>query len=213
MSFVEVTGDKYTQLLIWRLSSDAPELTWIKQCRDILTPHLYPGITLLDIGCATGYAYKSFRQYDVNYTGIDIEPKYLDIATRWFYGQSARFIHHDIEIARPPVNADVVICGATLEHCSTLMPALDNILSSANHFLLLRTMLGDFEDIYSIPSPVNKYRKIWCKHTNQYSVNNVLDYIESQGFKTTLFNDEYTQSRQKEIDSTLRKFLVVFAEK
>ena len=50
MSFVEVTGDKYTQLLIWRLSADAPELTWVKQCRDILSPYLYPGVTLLDIG-------------------------------------------------------------------------------------------------------------------------------------------------------------------
>ena len=65
MSFVEVTGEGYTELLRKRLTGEIPELIWLKQFRKILTPHLLPGASFLDVGCATGYAYKSFKDYGV----------------------------------------------------------------------------------------------------------------------------------------------------
>lgn len=102
MSFTEITGPEYTELLLKRLRGEVPELTWLKQFRNILRPHLRPGVTLLDIGCATGYANNSFREFGAVYTGLDVEPEYLKIAAQWFFDiPGADFLQYDITTSPP----------------------------------------------------------------------------------------------------------------
>src|SRR5262245_27459863 len=116
MTFVEITGSNYTDLLRRRLTGETPELTWVQQFRDLLSPYLKPGASLLDLGCATGYAYKSFQKFDLRYTGLDVENTYLDIARDYFAGNGAcKFLQHNIMEQPSPVKADIVICSATLE--------------------------------------------------------------------------------------------------
>ena len=85
--FVEVTEEGYTDLLIRRLKGEEPELTFVQQFRGLLAADLTPGASLLDVGCATGYAYHGFRGAGLAYTGIDIEERYLGIARDWFAGR------------------------------------------------------------------------------------------------------------------------------
>lgn len=49
MGFIEITGPDYTELLLKRLQGKVPELTWLKQFRNILQPELRRGVTMLDI--------------------------------------------------------------------------------------------------------------------------------------------------------------------
>lgn len=214
MSFTEITGPEYTEDLLKRLRGEVPELTWLKQFRNILVPNLYPGVTLLDIGCATGYAYNSFREFGVVYTGLDIEAEYLEVAKRWFCDiPEVNFIQHAVTASAPPQTAEIVICSAMLEHCPCLMPALQHLVDAANRILILRTWLGEVEHIYSIPSPVAQYKSTHRKHDNQYSFKDVLGYIQGRGFKTRVYRDEYTDSMPQFLDGVVRTFYIVRAEK
>ena len=213
MSFTEITGPEYTELLLKRLRGEVPELTWLRQVRDILRPNLRPGVTLLDIGCATGYAYNSFKGFGVVYTGLDVEPEYLKIAAQWFSNiPEVDFIQYDI-VAPPPRTAEITICSAMLEHCPYLMPALQHLVDGAERILILRTFLGDIEHIHTIPSPVPEYKDTHRKYNNQYSFKDVLGYIEGRGFKTRVYRDEYTDSMPQFVDGVVRTFYVVYAEK
>mgnify|MGYP000126707621 CR=1 FL=1 len=66
MTFVKIEGYEYTKILTERLEGKVPERTFLKQFRKILKPHLKQGTGLLDVGCATGYAYNSFKEFIEN---------------------------------------------------------------------------------------------------------------------------------------------------
>lgn len=214
MSFIEITGPGYTELLQSRLAGKVPELTWLKQFRNILRPYLHPGVTMLDVGCATGYAYNSFKEFKVFFTGLDVEPEYLKIASQWFADiPEVDLVQCDITISPPPKTAEIVICDAILEHCPSLMPGLQHLVEGAEKILMLRTFLGDIEQIHTIPSPVPEYRDTYQKYTIQYSFKDVLGYIEGKKFKTRVYRDEYTDSMPQFIDRVVRTFYVIYAEK
>lgn len=213
MSFTEITGAEYTQLLMKRLSGEVEELTWLRQLRQILGPTLAPGTSVVDVGCATGYAYNSLRSFGVKYVGVDIERTYLDIARQWFTGNPAiDFVEHDINAAAPPV-ADVAVCSATLEHCPELMPALRHLVDAARRVVVLRSFFGDCDDIHFIPSPVAEFRTTHRKYTNQYALRSVLEYLDSQGLRTKVYRDAATDSIPQLVDRALRTFYVVYGEK
>ena len=214
MGFIEITGPDYTELLLKRLQGKVPELTWLKQFRNILQPKLRRGVTMLDIGCATGYAYNSFKEFGIVYTGLDIEPEYLKVAAQWFSGiTEVNFIRHDITISAPPKTAEIVICSAMLEHCPCLEPTLGNLVSGAERTLMLRTFLGAVEHIHCIPSPVPEHRDTHQKYNNQYSFKDVLGYIEGRGFNTRVYRDQYTDSMPQFVDGVERTFYIVYGEK
>ena len=64
-----------------------------------------------------------------------------------------------------------------------------------------------------INSPVQPRRKNPRKHTNQYAFKDVLGYIESRGFKTRTYRDQYTDSIPQYVDGAVRTFCVVYSEK
>ena len=214
MSFTEITGSAYTELLQKRLAGEVPELTWLGQFRDILRPQLRQGVSMLDVGCATGYAYRAFEGFGIAYTGLEFESAYLEIAREWFAGaESVEFIDHDVVEAPPPKTADIVISSAMLEHLPGHMPALKHLADSALRTFLLRTFLGESEQIHSIPSPVSEYRATHFKYNNQYGFSAVLGYLESRGFQTRVLRDRYTESAPQWVDGVIRSFYVVEAHR
>jgi SAM-dependent methyltransferase len=212
MAFVEITGPDYTEFMRKRLQGEVPGQVWLQQFRQMLRPHLGPGVTLLDVGCGSGYAYKTFQEFGVIYTGLDWEPEYLKIGAEHFAGSpEVSFIRHDIAAAPVPLRADIVICSATIEHCPALMPALQHLVEATRKILLLRTFLGLVEHINAIPSPVPEFPDV-KKHTNQYAFTDVLGYITSCSFRTRVYRDEYTDSMPQYVDQVMRTFYVVQAE-
>ena len=159
--FVHAVDPDYFELLVKRLDNDQPELTFLAQFRDLISDQTKPGANLLDIGCATGYAYCSFRKAGLRYVGIDIEQDYLDVAKKHFSADTdAAFAHHDIARAPYLPRMDVVICDAVLEHLPALEPGLTNIAGSCCGVLLLRTFLGPDQDLYDRPhqTPLSRTR-------------------------------------------------------
>lgn len=214
MGFFEITGDAYLDLMRQRLTGDLPELTWLQQVRDVLTPDLTAGASILDVGCGTGYAYRSFERFGVSYCGIDIEERFLAIARDWFRDNPAvSFGQHDITRAPSPVSADVVICSATLEHAPALMPSLEHLAQAAGKVLVLRTFLGEDEELVRLPSPVPEFRDTMFKHSNQYAFGDVLRALHDLGFTIRVQPDRYTQSMPELVDGLVRRFYVVVARR
>lgn len=213
MAFVEITGPEYTEFMRKRLQGEVPNLTWLQQFSTMLRPHVRPGVRLLDVGCGSGYAFNTFKEFGVIYTGLDWEPEYLKIGAEHFAGNpDVSFIRHNIADAASPRSADLVICSATLEHCSALMPALKHMVDATEAVLLLRTFLGPDEHIHAIPSRVPQCPDA-KKQNNQYAFKDVLGYIDSQSFRTRVYRDEYTDSMPQYVDQVMRTFYVVMAER
>lgn len=219
MSFFEVAGTDYLELLRKRLAGEVPELVWLKQCRALCGPHLPAHPLILDIGCATGYTYNAFKQFDPRYIGVDVEPKFLCLAKQHFSGNpKVQFHEHDINTAPLPpqilsARADLVICSAIVEHFPSLLPSLANIAATVGGQLFLRTFLGETDEIRSIASPVPEFSATHRKHSNRYAFGGVLGWLGENGFKVKTVRDEYTDSMPYWIDGAVRTFYIVVAER
>ena len=219
MSFFEITGTDYLELLRKRLVGDLPELTWLQQCRALCGPHLPGDPLILDIGCATGYTYNAFKQNDPRYIGVDVEPKFLQLAREHFSSSpKVQFHEHDINTAPLPARimperADLVICSAIIEHFPSLLPSLANIAATVGGQLFLRTFLGETDEIHSVASPVPEFAATHRKYSNRYSFRSVLGWLGTNGFRVKTVRDQYTESAPYWIDGAVRSFYIVLAER
>lgn len=208
LTFETVTAPDYLELLIRRLNDDTP-LTWLVQAREILESDVKVHTSILDIGCATGYAAKVFPELE--YLGIDVEDQYLEIAREHFPGDDrVKFLSHDM--MRPiEGRKDIVILNAVLEHCPTLSPTLDNVIASTGKTLLIRTFLGEVQQIHTVPSPKPAFADTVRKFSNQYAFTKVFRTLERHGFAGTVIRDRYTDSLPRYVDGAMRTFYFVKA--
>lgn len=212
MSFTAITVPEYTDIVRERLVGETPEMTWLKQFREILTPYLSAKRTIVDFGCCTGYAYKSFAGFGVDYIGVDFEDAFLDIG-RNYYGSnpSVRFLRHDINLAPARVRGDIVISSAMLEHCPSLSPALEHMADAAIDILLLRTFVGSMEAVDRYVPPVAGNEGGAMKYSNVYARDDLLTRLEDMGFDARIIDDEYTGSKPRLVEERERTFFIVFA--
>jgi len=214
MSFIPVAGTDYPEIARQRLTGEIEELTWLRQFREILRPMLRPGITIVDFGCSTAYAYRSFAAFGVRYVGVDFEPALLDIAAAHFAGEpNVTLLHHDITAAPAEVSGDIVICSAMLEHCPTLSPALENMAAAAQRLFLLRTFFGEAELIESYVAPVPGNDAGAMKFANVYAFADVRARLAACGLETTFLTDDYTGSRPRIVQGRERTFHIARAER
>lgn len=212
--FAHAADPNYFELLMRRLDERGPELTFLAQFRDLLGEDVEAGLSLLDVGCATGYAHRAFRDLGVRYVGIDIEQSYLDAARNHFSDDSrAAFAFHDILAAPYDDPCDIVICDAVLEHLPGLEPGLSNLAKSCRNTLLLRTFLGPSEEIYDRAAPNPIFQDSHRKFSNQYAVTEVRERLEQLGFTTEIVRDRYTESLPRGVDGVFRTFYVVIARR
>ena len=206
--FEQITDDGYLALVTRRLN-EAP-LSWLVQARRILADDLRPGTSILDVGCATGYAAKTFPEYD--YVGTDVEAKYLAIAREHFAGNAkVKFLDHDLLRQALPRHCDISILNAVLEHCPTLSPALDNLLASTGKVALLRLFLGEQHETRTVPAPKAEFSATIRKFSNQYSFAEVYETLEKNGFSGTVIRDDYTDSLPRFVNGAPRTFYFVKA--
>jgi len=208
MPFDDLYGPGYLEIMKRRLRGEFEELVWPRQVRDLVRPHLREGTTILEVGCCVGTAYRAFEATGVKYIGLDYEPKYLRIAKKWYQDNpDVSFIEHDITKGPSPQVADIVICSAMLEHCSGFQLALRYMTDAVKRFIILRTFLGEKEDIaYNIAS--NKE----LAYVNQYAFQDILGYLAGRGFAVTVHRDRYTQSIPQLQNGVIRTFYIVFGE-
>ncbi len=111
---------------IWNWESPAGKLRWERRVR-MLSSHLKPGMTVLELGCGTGYFTGELARSGADVVAIDISPELLEIAMA---NCSAPNIHYQIQNAYALSYSEAMfdsVVGSSVLHHLEIREALQNI--------------------------------------------------------------------------------------
>ena len=101
---------------IWNWESPAGKKRWQRRV-GMLTSSLAPGMTVLELGCGTGYFTKEIVSSGAQITAIDISPALLEIARKNVSADNLRFcLENAYSMSFPDNSFDRVIGSSVLHH-------------------------------------------------------------------------------------------------
>jgi ubiquinone/menaquinone biosynthesis C-methylase UbiE len=101
---------------IWNWESPAGRLRWKRRVQ-MLTGHLAPGDTVLELGCGTAHFTQELAWTRANITAIDISPELLEVARRNCPAPNVKFeVQNAYALAYPDVSFDSVVGSSVLHH-------------------------------------------------------------------------------------------------
>jgi 2-polyprenyl-3-methyl-5-hydroxy-6-metoxy-1,4-benzoquinol methylase len=111
---------------IWNWESPAGKLRWARRVK-MLSDHLRPGMTVLELGCGTGSFTRELARSGADIIAIDVSPELLEIARA---SSSAPNVHYQTEnayaLSYPDAAFDSVVGSSVLHHLE-VKEALRNI--------------------------------------------------------------------------------------
>lgn len=101
---------------IWNWESPAGKLRWGRRVK-MLTKHLAPGMTVLELGCGTGYFTRELARSGAEIVAIDISPELLQIAKANCPAPNVRYeIQNAYELSYQDNVFDSVVGSSVLHH-------------------------------------------------------------------------------------------------
>lgn len=101
---------------IWNWESPAGKLRWARRVK-MLSSHLRPGMTVLEVGCGTGTFTRELARCGADIIAIDVSPELLEIARA---NHSAPSVHYQTEnayaLSYPDAAFDSVVGSSVLHH-------------------------------------------------------------------------------------------------
>src|SRR5215470_3927361 len=101
---------------IWNWESPAGKLRWARRVK-MLSRHLRPGMTVLELGCGTGYFTPELARSGADIVAIDVSPELLEIARA---NRSAPNVRYEIQnaytLSYPDAVFDSVVGSSVLHH-------------------------------------------------------------------------------------------------
>lgn len=111
---------------IWNWESPAGKLRWARRV-NMLSSHLKPGMTVLELGCGTGYFTQELVRSGADIVAIDVSPELLEIART---NCSAPNVHYQLENAYELSYGDGVfdsVVGSSVLHHLEIEKALRDV--------------------------------------------------------------------------------------
>lgn len=127
-------------------AKNGQNLSFLKQEEEILKPWLKDGRSLLDLGCATGYSYYNFKNYDVEFHGIDIVDRYIEAGKKHLADQGVNPENmkcKSIYDLTSEDKCDIVVCNTMIQHLDEYTNAFQKIAEVTNEIALIRTLTSD----------------------------------------------------------------------
>ena len=205
---LETQNSDYLDVSEKRLTE--PPLIWVNQFTEIINSKFRTSqkIKINDIGCNVGHFARNINELksNVDYRGIDISDVYLNIARQKF--PELRFENQDFsskELNREKFKCDISIISATLEHIQNYKYFLNNIFSSTQKLVLLRTFVGD------------ESRKEYCQKENalkpylirQFKKEQLVNQVFNKEWAVEFHEDKATKSKWKNICAEIRRRQIV----
>jgi SAM-dependent methyltransferase len=101
---------------IWNWESPAGKLRWARRVR-MLSRHLGPGMSVLELGCGTGYFTRELARSGADVVAIDVSPELLEIAKANCSAPNVRYeIQNAYELSYPDAVFDSVVGSSVLHH-------------------------------------------------------------------------------------------------
>ena len=101
---------------IWNWESPAGKLRWARRVK-MLSKHLGPGMTVLELGCGTGYFTRELARSGAQVVAIDVSPELLEIAKANCSAPNVRYeIQNAYELSYRDNVFDSVVGSSVLHH-------------------------------------------------------------------------------------------------
>ncbi len=104
---------------IWNWESPAGKLRWARRVK-MLSRHLRPGMTVLEVGCGAGYFTRELARSGADIVAIDVSPELLEIARANCSAPNVRYeIQNAYELSYLDAGFDSVVGSSVLHHLET----------------------------------------------------------------------------------------------
>jgi SAM-dependent methyltransferase len=101
---------------IWNWESPAGKLRWVRRVK-MLSKHLGPGMSVLELGCGTGYFTRELARSGAEIVAIDVSPQLLEIAIANCSPPNVRYeIQNAYDLSYPEAVFDSVVGSSVLHH-------------------------------------------------------------------------------------------------
>jgi len=101
---------------IWNWEGPAGRLRWARRVK-MLTGHLRPGLTVLELGCGTGYFTRELARSGAEIVAVDVSPELLDIARSNCSAPNVRYeIENAYDLRYSDSVFDSVVGSSVLDH-------------------------------------------------------------------------------------------------
>ena len=101
---------------IWNWESPAGKLRWARRVK-MLSSHLKPGMTVLELGCGAGYFTQELARSGADVVAIDVSPELLEIARSNCSAPNVRYeIENAYQLSYGEAVFDSVVGSSVLHH-------------------------------------------------------------------------------------------------
>jgi len=101
---------------IWNWEGPAGKLRWARRVK-MLSTHLHPGMSVLELGCGTGYFTRELARSGAQLAAIDVSPELLEIAKANCSAPNVRYeIQNAYALNYPDAAFDSVVGSSILHH-------------------------------------------------------------------------------------------------
>lgn len=184
---------------ITRSSGSAPEMDSVRQAVDILSPLLQPGMSVLDVGCASGHAWHSLKPLGVQYFGIDSYQRGIEIG-RHYLAEHGLPEHHlralPVESLPKGEQYDAVLCLNTLNYAPMYQSVLEIMARAARSYMVIRSNFADETEVRFLPDILLEpgYHTMRA-FFNVFGRADIQSFLESEGFEVQWLPDRRQQER------------------
>jgi SAM-dependent methyltransferase len=111
---------------VWNWESPAGKLRWARRVK-MLSGHLRPEMTVLELGCGTGYFTSELVRSGSEIVAIDVSPDLLELARAQHSAPNVRYeVQNAYAMSYPDASFDSVVGSSVLHHLE-IQPALREI--------------------------------------------------------------------------------------
>ncbi len=179
-----------------RCRLEVPEMTSHAQAAELLAPRVVPGDSLLDVGCGSGYFYHSLRSRGIPaaYHGVDASPSLIEIGQRHLpaYGLPPDRLRQ-LRIEDLEAEVDHVVCINVLSNIDNYHRPLERMLLSARKSVIIRESLARSSTYSYVEDRFLDEGANLRVHVNTYAVEEMIEFIESYGFRAEAIEDRRTR--------------------
>lgn len=182
--------DKYAKMMYYRATGEMDEMECSKQLKRLIKPLYFAGVSILDTGCSCGHYYYSLKKLgDINYTGVDISEKFIDLAKNIFVEEKkAHFYLGDIFNLPFEDNVfDIVFSYNLLAHLPDHKVPVKELIRVASKNVIIRALF-DREERKIVEKA--GFESDSLIHHNTYCIGEVVEFIKKMGCGVEVLDDD-----------------------
>jgi len=189
----------FPRVAVARASGNLAETDSVNQALAWLAPHMSPGMRLLDAGCAAGHAARSVMPLGVEYHGIDMSARAIEIGRAALASTGLPASHlRVLAIESLPLDEryDAVLCLNTLMYSADFRQPLEALARAADRWLVARASFGDCTEVRFLPDVLlEPGLQTLRAYFNVFARAEVQEFLEHEGFRVTWQPDRRQQER------------------